>query len=68
MINKTMSIGEIIQIFPDSVEIMMSHGLHCVGCHVASWESLEEGCRGHGMDDEKIDNLVKEINDRCNKN
>ncbi|WP_157151069.1 DUF1858 domain-containing protein [Brachyspira sp. SAP_772] len=68
MINKTMSIGEIIQIFPDSVEIMMSYGLHCVGCHVANWESLEEGCRGHGMDDAKIDNLVKEINERCSKN
>ena len=64
MINKTMSIGEIIQIFPDSVEIMMGRGLHCVGCHVASWESLEEGCRGHGMSDELIDSLVKEINDK----
>lgn len=64
MINKTMSIGEIIQIFPDSVEIMMSRGLHCVGCHVASWESLEEGCRGHGMSDDIIDSIVKEINDK----
>ncbi|PCG20358.1 DUF1858 domain-containing protein [Brachyspira sp. G79] len=62
MINKTMSIGEIIQIFPDSVEIMMNYGLHCVGCHVASWETLEEGCRGHGMNDSIIEALVKEIN------
>ena len=67
MINRTMSIGEIIQIFPDSVEIMMSHGLHCVGCHVASWESLEEGCRGHGMSDDKIEHLVNEINEKCGK-
>ena len=37
MINKTMSIGEIIQIFPDSVEIMMSHGLHCVKNKKASY-------------------------------
>lgn len=63
MISKTMSIGEIVEMFPDSVQIMMSRGLHCVGCHVASWESLEEGCRGHGMSDDAIDSLLKELND-----
>ena len=67
MINRTMSIGEIIKIFPDSVEIMMSHGLHSVGCHVACWDSLEEGCRGHGMSDDKIEHLVNEINEKCGK-
>lgn len=66
MITKTMSIGEIVQMFPDSVPIMMSRGLHCVGCHVASWESLEEGCRGHGLNDNAIDSLLKELNDKYN--
>jgi len=64
MINKNMTIGEIVQKFPDAVQIMMSRGLHCVGCHVANWETLEEGCRGHGMDDDVIDALVNEINEK----
>lgn len=64
MVSKTMTIGEVVQKYPDSVEIMLSHGLHCVGCHVASWETLEEGCRSHGMNDDLIDALVKEINEK----
>lgn len=62
MINKTMTIGEIVQKSPEAVQIMTSRGLHCVGCHVASWESLEEGCRGHGLGDDVIDAIVNEIN------
>ncbi len=68
MINKNMTIGEIVQKSPDAVQIMMSRGLHCVGCHVASWETLEEGCRGHGMDDDVIDALVNEINEKLASN
>lgn len=64
MINKNMTIGDIVQKSPEAVQIMMSRGLHCVGCHVASWETLEEGCRGHGMDDDIIDSLVNEINEK----
>lgn len=64
MISKSMTIGEVVQKYPDSVAIMMARGLHCVGCHVASWETLEEGCRGHGMDDDTIESLIKELNDK----
>ena len=67
MISKDMSIGEIIQACPDSVEIMMSYGLHCIGCHVAHWETLEEGGRGHGKKNKKIANMLKDINEKCSK-
>jgi hybrid cluster-associated redox disulfide protein len=62
MIKKEMSIGEAVRAFPHSAKIMMQHGLHCIGCHVASYETIEEGCRGHGMSDEQIDAMIKEIN------
>jgi hybrid cluster-associated redox disulfide protein len=67
MINKTMTIGDIVEKCPEAVPIMMAHGLHCIGCHVASWESLEEGCRGHGMNEEMIDSMVSEINEKVSK-
>ncbi|MBN1157369.1 DUF1858 domain-containing protein [Candidatus Woesearchaeota archaeon] len=62
-ITKDMKLGDIVQKFPESASIMAKHGLHCIGCHIAAWESLEDGCTAHGMSDEEIESLLKEIND-----
>jgi hybrid cluster-associated redox disulfide protein len=66
-ITKDMKLGDIIQKFPDTADVMMEHGLHCIGCHVAAWESLEDGCRAHGMSDEEITSLLKKMNDKIKK-
>jgi hybrid cluster-associated redox disulfide protein len=62
-ISRDMSIGEVVQKYPSTAPIIMSYGLHCVGCHVAAWETLEQGCRGHGMPEEMIDEMIAEINE-----
>lgn len=62
MITKDMLISEIVEKYPGTAEIMFMHGMHCVGCHVAKMESLEDGCKGHGIDDEEIDKMVAEMN------
>lgn len=36
--------------------------MHCVGCHAATWETLEAGMLGHGMNDEQINTLVERLN------
>ena len=59
IITKNMSIGEIIRKYPKSSEIIIKHGMNCIGCHVATWETLEQGAAGHGID---VDELVKELN------
>lgn len=62
-ITKDMTIGEVVRMYPDTVSVMLENGIHCVGCHVAFWESLEQGFRGHyGMDDEKLDAFIKTLN------
>ncbi len=61
-VTKEMTIGDIIKNHPEAIEVMLSHGLHCVGCAVQYWETLEGGCKGHGFSDEKIEQLVSEIN------
>jgi len=58
-VDKNMLIGEIVQKHPQSARVMMSHGLHCIGCHVATWETLAQGAQSHGID---IDRLVEGIN------
>lgn len=57
------TIGDLIKEYPEAAEIVTSYGLHCVGCHVAFWETLEQGCRGHGMPEEVIDELIGELNE-----
>jgi len=61
-IKKDMLIGDVVKKYPYSVNIMLDHGFECIGCHVATWETLEQGAHGHGVD---VDNLVKELNKKA---
>lgn len=66
-ITKDMMIGDVVQKHPETALVMMKHGMHCVGCHVAAHESIEQGCKGHGMDDQEIEKTVKEMNEVIKK-
>ncbi len=67
MITKKSIIGDVLKKYPQSADVMFKHGLRCIGCHVSAFESIEAGCRVHGMDEEQIDVLVKEINKAVKK-
>ena len=63
MINKDMLIGEILELNPDLAEILLSAGMHCIGCPASAGETLEEACMVHGIDvDEVLDALNKANN------
>ena len=57
-VTKDMTIGEILRANPNVAPVLMSAGMHCVGCPSAQGESLEEAAMVHGMD---IDALMKAI-------
>jgi hybrid cluster-associated redox disulfide protein len=59
-ITKNMLIGDIVTKYPSSIPTMLDYGLHCIGCHVATWETLEQGASSHHID---VDKLVNEINE-----
>lgn len=61
-ITKDMLFTEILRNKENSGEIMAKYGLHCVGCMMAKMESLEQGCKAHGLSDDQIEEMVKEIN------
>lgn len=46
----------------NAAEILLDSGLHCIGCFASQFETLEQGCKGHGMSDEEIDELIKKLN------
>ena len=45
-----------------AAEVMMKYGLHCVGCHVAAFETVEQGSKAHGMSDKDLTKLLEELN------
>ncbi|MBI4150441.1 iron-sulfur cluster insertion protein ErpA [Candidatus Woesearchaeota archaeon] len=62
LIKPSMTIGEVVAKYPDAAEVMLSYGLHCIGCHVNPFESIEQGAMGHGMSEEEFENLMKDVN------
>ena len=59
-IDKTMSIGQVLEIDRTTAPIMMEYGMHCMGCPFSMMESLEMGCAAHGTD---ADELVNRLNE-----
>ena len=47
-------IGEIVSSYPEAIEILLSIGMHCLGCPASQMESLEEACMVHGIPAERV--------------
>ena len=47
------------------VEVLMSYGMHCIGCAMAHGETLEDAAAVHGVDPDEIIAKIKEV---CDKN
>ena len=62
-----MSIEDLVEQFPFSVRFMAEHGIRCIACGEPIWGTLEEACREKGMDEEKIDQMINELNLLSNK-
>ncbi|MDD4877436.1 MAG: DUF1858 domain-containing protein [Candidatus Nanoarchaeia archaeon] len=64
LIRKDTPIGDVVQKYPDTVEVFGNHGLHCIGCAIASFESVEQGANAHGID---VNALLKDLNAAAKK-
>jgi len=67
-IMQDMTFGEVLEKYPETAQVMMSHGLHCIGCHVASYETIKEGAKAHGMTDKQIVSMIDKMNKAARKN
>lgn len=66
-IKKEMIIKEIFLKFPEKSQelanYLFAHGIRCISCCSAAWESLEEGLKSHGKSDDEIKKIIKELNE-----
>ncbi|MBU0979893.1 MAG: DUF1858 domain-containing protein [Nanoarchaeota archaeon] len=66
-ITKDMTFGDVLSKHPKAAEVFFNHGLHCIGCHFAFTETIEQGTKAHGMKDEKLKKMVEELNGKIKK-
>ena len=59
-INKDMTIGELIQIDDMIAPILMSLGMHCIGCPASQGETLEEAAAVHGIPSDILESKINE--------
>lgn len=59
MISKDMIIADVMMMDRGVVPLFFKHGLHCVGCVMASGETIEEAAAVHGLD---LDSLMRDLN------
>ncbi len=52
-------IADILNIAPEKAPLFFEIGMHCLGCVMASGETVEEACAVHGVD---VDEFLAKLN------
>ncbi|MBQ7522347.1 MAG: DUF1858 domain-containing protein [Clostridia bacterium] len=58
-INKDTLIGDVLKQAPAVAPILMSMGMHCLGCPASKGESIGDACKAHGVD---VNDILSKIN------
>ncbi len=61
-VTKDTLVGDLLQSYPQSVEIMANYGFHCINCNFNAFDSIENGAKIHGLTEAQINSLVSELN------
>jgi hybrid cluster-associated redox disulfide protein len=64
IIEKDMTIEEIVRKYPETRSTFERYGLGCVGCQAALFENIEQGAEVHGVD---VDALIIDLNKQLQK-
>jgi hydrid cluster protein-associated redox disulfide domain len=59
MLTKEMTVGQVLKSYPQTVQVFLELGMHCLGCPSSAMESLEGAALTHGR---KADELVEQLN------
>jgi len=63
-ITKDMILAEVVNKYPQTVDVFLKNGLPCAMCHIAFHETVEQGATSHGINVKK---LVEELNKAIKK-
>jgi len=67
-ITKNTLIKKFIEEHPEAVEILMAYGLQCINCHFSEFDTLNDAATIHGLSNEDIMLIIKDVNKVIIKN
>jgi hybrid cluster-associated redox disulfide protein len=57
------TISDIMLQLHEAADILTSHGLACVGCHINVYETLRQGMSMHGMKEDHLQLVLADLNE-----
>jgi hybrid cluster-associated redox disulfide protein len=45
-----MTVDEVMRRWPATIRVFLDHRMRCVGCPIASFHTIDDACREHGLD------------------
>ncbi len=54
MIDRKMSVSEVLSKYPGSLKVFEDFGLGCAGCEAALFENIEQAAQVHGADVDRL--------------
>jgi hybrid cluster-associated redox disulfide protein len=63
-ITKDMTFAQVLQKHPETAQVFLEKGMHCIGCMAAHFESIEQGATAHGID---VKSLIEDLNKAVEK-
>lgn len=61
IINKHITVEDLITEYPDAVHYLMQKGIRCLICGEPMWGTLEEAAKEKGFSDEEINSFVTDL-------
>jgi len=59
MLTGAEKITEVVEKYPQTVDVFLKYGMHCFGCIAARFENIEQGALAHGID---VPALMRDLN------
>ncbi len=64
---KETNIAKLLTENPEAAEVFLKYGMHCAGCMAATFDTIEDGAKAHGLSDETVEEIVKDVNESLEK-
>ncbi|MEM4152544.1 MAG: DUF1858 domain-containing protein [Candidatus Pacearchaeota archaeon] len=61
-ITKEMTFSQLLKEYPEASKMLLEEGMMCVGCPMSMQETIEQGCKAHGIN---VNKLLKKLNKKA---
>ena len=50
LLTTELTVDDVMRRWPPTIRVFLDFRMHCVGCSIAPFHTIEEACREHGID------------------